>query len=51
MEISYNREELANYLCLNRSVLSHTLAGLRKEGILEFRKNSFCLNIPVEKMV
>ncbi|HIZ65820.1 MAG TPA: Crp/Fnr family transcriptional regulator [Candidatus Blautia pullicola] len=51
VEISYNREELANYLCLNRSVLSHTLAGLRKEGILEFRKNSFCLNIPVEKMV
>lgn len=51
IEISYNREELANYLCLNRSVLSHTLAGLRKEGILEFRKNSFCLKMPVEKMV
>ncbi len=49
VEISYNREELANYLCLNRSVLSHTLAELRKEGILEFRKNSFFLKMPVEK--
>lgn len=43
VEIPYNREELANYLCMNRSVLSHTLSRMQKEGILEFKKNKFYL--------
>lgn len=43
IEISYDREELASYLCMNRSVLSHTLSEMRREGILDFRKNRFIL--------
>lgn len=43
IEIPYDREELASYLCMNRSVLSHTLSQMRREGILEFRKNCFIL--------
>lgn len=43
IEIPYDREELANYLCMNRSVLSHTLSLMRKEGLLEFQKNRFVL--------
>ena len=34
---------MANYLCLNRSVLSHTLKELEGEGVLTFRKNRFTL--------
>lgn len=43
IEIPYDREELANYLCMNRSVLSHTLSQMRKEGILDFHRNRFVL--------
>jgi len=41
--ISYDREELANYLCLNRSVLSHELSNLKKEGFIDFHKNKFSI--------
>lgn len=41
IEIPYNREELASFLCMNRTVLSHTLSQMEKEGILSFRKNRF----------
>ena len=41
--IPFNREELANYLCVNRSALSHELSLMRQEGIIEFRKNRFHL--------
>lgn len=40
-EIDFNREQLANYLSLNRSVLSHELKKMEKEGILKVRKNHF----------
>ena len=39
--IPYNREEMANYLCLNRSVLSHQLSLLQQEGYIEFKNNYF----------
>ncbi len=42
-DIPFNREEMANYLCVNRSVLSHELSLMASEGILEFRKNHFKL--------
>lgn len=48
--ISYNREQLANFLCLNRSVLSHELGMLKKEGILDFRKNKFKIKKKIEKV-
>lgn len=41
--ISFNRQQLADYLCVERSALSATLSKLRKEGILDFTKNKFVL--------
>ncbi len=41
--IPFNREELADYLCVERSALSHTLSRMQKDGVLTFRKNRFRL--------
>ena len=41
--IPFNRQELADYLCVERSAMSATLGKLREEGILTFRKNFFHL--------
>lgn len=40
-EISYNRQQLADYLGVDRSALSTELSKMQKEGILTFHKNSF----------
>jgi CRP/FNR family transcriptional regulator, dissimilatory nitrate respiration regulator len=40
-EIVYNREELANYLSVDRSSLSRELAKMKEEGLINFRKNRF----------
>lgn len=42
-DIDFNREELANYLGINRSVLSHELKNMEKEGLLAVRKNHFII--------
>ena len=42
-DIDFNREQLANYLGLNRSVLSHELKTMEREGLLIVRKNHFIL--------
>ena len=39
--ISYSREELSKYLCVNRSALSHELSAMQKEGLIKFDKNRF----------
>lgn len=39
--IPYNREELAQYLCVDRSALSNELCKMRDEGLIKFRKNEF----------
>lgn len=39
--IPYNRQELADYLCVDRSALSKELCKLRDEGKIEFSKNWF----------
>lgn len=39
--IPYNREELAHYLCVDRSAMSNELCKMRDEGLLKFWKNSF----------
>ena len=39
--ISFDRDQLANYLCVNRSVLSHELSLMQQEGIIKFKKNHF----------
>ena len=41
--IPFSREEMASYLCVNRSALSHELSRMRQEGVLDFRKNRFTL--------
>lgn len=41
--ISFTRQELADFLSLDRSAMSHELCKLRDEGILEFQKNHFKL--------
>lgn len=42
--IPFNREELASFLCVNRSALSHELSEMRKKGIISFRKNWFTVH-------
>lgn len=44
-DIPFNREQLANYLNLDRSALSKELGKMQQEGILTFHKNHFVLNI------
>lgn len=42
--ISFSREELAAYLCVNRSALSHELSCMQQEGLISFHKNTFCVH-------
>ena len=39
--IPYNREELAHYLCVDRSAMSNELCKMRDEGLIDFQKNNF----------
>jgi len=39
--ISYDREELARYLCVDRSAMSNELSKMRDEGLLRFNRNVF----------
>ena len=42
-EKNLNRNEMADYLALDRSNLSRELGKLKKEGIIDFKKNKFKL--------
>lgn len=42
-QVPFSREELANFLCVNRSALSHELSRMEQEGLIRFRKNEFTL--------
>ncbi len=42
--IPFNREQLAEYLCVNRSALSHELSLMKEDGLLTFSKNDFTLS-------
>ncbi|MDO4732557.1 MAG: Crp/Fnr family transcriptional regulator [Bacillota bacterium] len=42
-EISFSRQQLADYLSVERSGLSAELSRMQKEGILRFEKNHFVL--------
>ena len=39
--IPYNRQELADYLGVERSAMSAELGKLRDEGLIEFQKSHF----------
>lgn len=41
VESPYNRQELADYLCVDRSALSRELSLMQKEGLLRYDKNKF----------
>ena len=41
--IPFNRQELADYLAVNRSALSAELSKMQQEGLLTYRKNFFTL--------
>jgi len=41
--IPFNRQELADFLAVDRSAMSAALCRLRDEGVLEFSKNHFRL--------
>ena len=42
-EIPFNRQQLADYLSVDRSAMSNELCKMRDEGILKFEKNKFTL--------
>ena len=39
--IPYSRQQLADYLCVDRSALSHELSKLQKAGIIRYHKHNF----------
>ena len=41
--IPFSREELASYLCVNRSAMCHELSLMQQEGLIEFQKKEFTL--------
>ena len=42
--IPFDRQELADYLCVERSAMSAELSRLQKEGVLSFHKSAFKLH-------
>ena len=42
--IPFNRQQLADYLSVDRSAMSNELCKMRDEGLLIFEKNRFTLN-------
>ena len=45
-EIPFNRQQLADFLAVDRSAMSNELSKMRDEGILEFKRNRFILKDP-----
>ena len=43
-DIPFNRQELADFLSVDRSAMSNELSKLQKEGMIEYKKNHFILN-------
>ena len=41
--VPLSREQLASYLCVNRSALSNELSKMRQDGIISFKGREFCL--------
>ena len=43
-QIPYNRQQLADYLGVDRSAMCHELSKMQKEGLISYEKNLFSLN-------
>ncbi|MCM1226983.1 MAG: Crp/Fnr family transcriptional regulator [Clostridium sp.] len=41
--IPFNRQQLADFLCVDRSAMSNELCKMRDNGLIEFHKNQFTL--------
>ena len=41
VHVNMGREQLAQFLCVNRSALSNELNKMKREGLIDFRKNEF----------
>lgn len=41
--IPFNRQQLADYLNLDRSALSKELGKMRNDGLIEYNKNTFVI--------
>ena len=49
--IPFDRQGLADYLCVERSAMSAVLSRLREEGVLETHRNHFrLLRLPEEEV-
>lgn len=42
-QIPYNRQQLADYLGVDRSAMSNELSKMQKEGLIEYQRNQFLL--------
>lgn len=43
-EIPFNRQQLADYLSVDRSALSQELSRMRRDGLIDFRRSQFTLH-------
>lgn len=48
IKIPFNRQQLADYLSVERSALSRELSKMQEEGLIEFYKNEFVLYNTIE---
>ena len=49
--IPFSRQQLADYLSVDRSALSNELSKMQKEGLLTADKNRFCLNAETPRVL
>ncbi len=45
ISLPFNRNELADFLCVDRSAMSRVLGELQREGVIRFKKNVFELHL------
>lgn len=45
LDIPFSRQQLADYLCVERSGLSLELGKMKKDGLLDYRKSHFVLKV------
>lgn len=48
-KIPYDRQELADFLCVDRSALSGELGKMKKEGLLDYSRSEFEIRLPPDK--
>ena len=48
-DTSFERQQLADYLGVDRSALSNELSKMQKDGLIAYRKNEFTLSEAVKQ--